>query len=69
MKLKKTILKREFYFRAHELESNSEDVIFEMVQGKPRQFTTDEYKGELSKFTDPTNQAALKAFTKRSDLF
>ena len=69
MKLKKSILKREFYFRTSKLDSNSEDIIFEMVQGKPEKFATEEYKKEIDKFTDPTNQAALKAFTKRSDLF
>lgn len=69
MKLKKSILKREFYFRAPEMESNREDIIFEMVQGKPERFTAEKYKEEIDKFTDPTNQAALQAFTKRSDLF
>ncbi len=69
MKLKKSILKREFYYRTADLDSNSDDIIFEMVQGKPNRFTTEEYKEEIGKFTDPTNQAALKAFTKRPDLF
>lgn len=69
MKLKKSILKREFYFRTPEIDTHNDDIICEMIKGKPKIFTTIEYKEEMENFTDPTNQAALKAFTKRSDIF
>ena len=69
MKLKKSILKYDFYFRTPQIDTNNDDIIFEMIKGMPKKFNTVEYKEEMAKFTDPTNQAALKAFTKREDLF
>lgn len=69
MKLKKAILKYEFYFRNQELDTNQDDLIFKISKRQINRFTTDEYKKELSYFTDPTNQDTLQTYTKRQNLF
>lgn len=69
MKLKKSLLKWDFYYRAPELDTNKDDIIYEIIQGKTKEFKTEDYKAAIAKFTDPTNQDTLNAFTKRTDLF
>ncbi len=69
MKLKKTILKRNFFYRSSTLDADGNDSIYEIVQGTVKEFREEDYKAEIALYTDPTNQATLKAFTKRSDLF
>ncbi|MBW1899841.1 MAG: AMP-binding protein, partial [Deltaproteobacteria bacterium] len=69
MKLKKQLLKKDFYYRDDNLDENNLDIIYEMADGSAIEFKTENYKAELKKFTDPTNQDTLKAFTGKSDLF
>lgn len=69
MKLKKTVLKREFFYRSSTLDADGNDSIYEIVQGTVKEFREEDYKAEIALYTDPTNQDTLTAFTKRSDLF
>jgi len=69
MKLRKTELKREFFFRSSALDANDDDIIYEIVHETLHEFTEKEYLAEIKKYTDPTNQATLTAFTRRTDLF
>ncbi len=69
MKLKKTKLKWDFYYRSLEFDVDKSDCIYEIVDGKAKQFDTAEYETEIAKFNDPTNRDTLIAFTKRTDLF
>jgi fatty-acyl-CoA synthase len=69
MKLKKSVLKHEFYYRSGELDELETDIIYEISDGKARPFTSSEYEKEIARFADPTNQDTLKAFTKRSGIF
>lgn len=69
MKLKKSVLKNEFYYRSKELDELANDIIYEISDGKARPFTASDYEKEIARFTDPTNQDTLKAFTKRSGIF
>ncbi|HHO76324.1 MAG TPA: hypothetical protein ENN05_07830 [Deltaproteobacteria bacterium] len=69
MKLRKSVLKYEFYYRSGPIDEQSCDIIFEMKNNKPSRFTHKEYEQEIARFSDPTNRDTLKAFTKRSGLF
>jgi len=69
MKLKKSLLKKDFYYRDENLDVNNLDIIYEMRDDRAIEFKTENYQAELKKFTDPTNQDTLKAFTGKSNLF
>ena len=67
--LKKPLLKKDFYYRDENLDANSLDIIYEIRSDKAVEFKTENYRAELKKFTDPTNQDTLRAFTGKPDLF
>jgi acyl-CoA synthetase (AMP-forming)/AMP-acid ligase II len=69
MKLKKTLLKREFYSRTPEADGLDDDVIYFIENKQPHRFFRADYLREMALFTDATNRDTLQAFTKRSDLF
>jgi|GEM_PF-635615 len=69
MKLKKSVLKKEFYYRTPQSDTVTNDIMYEINQGKATRFYSKEYINEIAKYKDPTNQDTLKAFTKRGDLF
>jgi len=69
MKLKKSVLKHEFYFRDKMSDASHDDFIYLMENSSPRRFYHADYQREISLFTDATNQDTLKAYTKRADLF
>jgi len=69
MKLKKSVLKSEFYCRTSDTDRLQDDIVYMIVNGRPRRFCSADYQAEISSFTDATNQDTLKAFTKRRDLF
>ncbi|MFH1515402.1 MAG: AMP-binding protein [bacterium] len=69
MKLKKSLLKKDFYYRDENLDADPFDIIYEMRDGRAIEFKTENYQAELKKFTDPTNQDTLKAFTGNPNLF
>lgn len=69
MKLRKSVLKYDFYYRSLPVDEEGSDIIFEMINAIPSRFTVKEYEREISRFSDPTNRDTLKAFTKRSGLF
>lgn len=70
LKIKKSILKYQFFYRNLEIDLRENDLVFKinpLDEGTP--FFTEDFVKELRKFKDPINQGALKTFTKRSDLF
>jgi acyl-CoA synthetase (AMP-forming)/AMP-acid ligase II len=69
MKLKKSILKSEFYCRSPESDGNDADIIYEITNAAARRFSSRDYHAEIAKYTDPTNRDTLQTYTKRSDLF
>jgi fatty-acyl-CoA synthase len=69
MKLRKSVLKSEFYFRTPESDASVEDIIHVVQDGRPRRFLAADFQAELARFRDPTNRDTLNAYTKRSDLF
>jgi len=69
MKLKKSPLKHSFIYRSPEIDEDPEDIIYEINESGARLFTTEEYKSEIERYTDPTNRDRLTAFTKRDDIF
>jgi acyl-CoA synthetase (AMP-forming)/AMP-acid ligase II len=69
MKLRKSVLKGEFYFRAQESDKSTHDLIYVIEDGAPRRFLSADFQAELARFTDPTNRDTLQAYTKRTDLF
>ena len=69
MKLKKSFLKRDFYFRSPQIDADRNDKLYKIVKGEAQEFVTSSYEKEMDKFKDPTNQDALKIYTKRPDLF
>ncbi|MGD9200599.1 MAG: AMP-binding protein, partial [Chitinispirillia bacterium] len=69
MKLKKSVLKRDFYFRSPQIDADKNDKLYKIVRGIAAEFGTSNYIKELAEYKDPINQDALKIFTKRSDLF
>ncbi|MFO7557290.1 MAG: AMP-binding protein [Desulfobacterales bacterium] len=69
MKLKKSLLKKDFYYRDENLDANHRDIIYEIQDDRAVEFKTENYLAELKKFTDPTNQDTLKTFTGKPDLF
>jgi hypothetical protein len=69
MKLKKSLLKKDFYYRDENLDANPRDIIYEIQDGRAIEFKTPNYRAELKKFTDPTNQDTLKAFTGNPEVF
>jgi fatty-acyl-CoA synthase len=69
MKLKKSVLKGEFYYRASDTDGLDDDIIYLMENKRPRRFFSADYLVEMALFTDATNRDTLQAFTKRSDLF
>jgi acyl-CoA synthetase (AMP-forming)/AMP-acid ligase II len=69
MKLKKSVLKAEFYSRSPDTDRRGDDLVFLVEGNTARGFTTDDYRAALARFADATNRDTLKAFTKRSDLF
>jgi hypothetical protein len=69
MKLKKSVLKDEFYYRAPDTDGLDDDIIYLIEGNRPRRFFNADYLAEMSLFTDSTNRDTLQAFTKRSDLF
>jgi fatty-acyl-CoA synthase len=69
LKLKNTLLKKDFYYRDEELDHNSNDRIYEIKNHAAAAFQILQYQQEIAKFVDPVNQDTLKAFTGRSDLF
>ena len=69
MKLKKSVLKNEFYFRASDSDGLEDDIIYLIESGHPRRFGAADYLAEIALFTHATNRDTLQAFTKRSDLF
>ena len=69
MKLKKSVLKGEFYSRTPDNDGLDDDIIYLIENKKPRRFFSADYLSEINLFTDATNRDTLQAFTKRSDLF
>lgn len=69
MKLRKSVLKYDFYYRCPQIDDGGSDLIFEMKDNIPVRFMRKEYEQEISRFTDPTNRDTLTAFTKRSGIF
>jgi hypothetical protein len=69
MKVIKTTLRYDFIYRTPEMDEDREDVIYEVRDKKARPFSTDDYKDEIKKYSDPTNRDRLTAFTRRKDLF
>lgn len=69
LKLKNSLLKKDFYYRDEELDKNQYDQIYEIKNHEIVAFQKPQYLKEMAKFTDPTNQDTLKAFTGNSDLF
>jgi len=69
MKLKKSILKREFYFRSPETDGSSDDIVFLIENGHPGRFSSADYRAWMAGFAEATNRDTLHAYTKRTDLF
>jgi fatty-acyl-CoA synthase len=69
MKLKKSVLKGEFYHRIPDMDGLDDDIIYLIENKQPRRFCSADYLCEIALFTDATNRDTLQAFTKRSDLF
>ncbi len=69
MKLKKSVLKGEFYYRTPDTDGLDDDIIYLIEDKRPRRFFSADYLAEMALFTDATNRDTLQAFTKRSDLF
>ncbi|RJP77776.1 MAG: hypothetical protein C4522_14610 [Desulfobacteraceae bacterium] len=69
MKLKNSVLKREFYYRNEELDQNPFDTIYEIGNHEAVAFQTAQYQEQIGRFTDPVNRDTLQAFTGRDDLF
>jgi len=69
MKLKKSVLKMEFYHRSADGDRSEDDIIYLMESGQARRFSSDDYLNELDLFIDATNRDTLIAYTKRTDLF
>jgi fatty-acyl-CoA synthase len=69
MKLRKSVLKGEFYFRSPGSDESADDLIYVIEDGAPRRFLSADFQAELARFTDPTNRDTLQAYTKRADLF
>jgi len=69
MKLKKSLLKKDFYYRDELLDENPHDIIYEIQDGRAVEFKTEHYRAELQKFTDPTNRDTLTRFTGNPNLF
>ncbi len=69
MKLKKSVLKNEFYYRSPESDRIDDDIIYEITDGTARRFFSRDYRAEIARYKDPTNRDTMKAYTKRSDLF
>jgi acyl-CoA synthetase (AMP-forming)/AMP-acid ligase II len=69
MKLRKSALKGEFYYRTPDTDSLDDDIIYLIENKRPRRFFYADYLAEMALFTDATNRDTLQAFTKRSDLF
>lgn len=69
MKLKKSILKREFYFRSPETDGSTDDIVYILENGSPRRFSSADYRDWMTGFTEATNRDTLHAYTKRNDLF
>ncbi|MRR34906.1 hypothetical protein EG829_09470 [bacterium] len=69
MKLRKSVLKTEFYFRSPETDDSGDDIVYVIDDGRPRRFSSADYSAEMKRFRDPNNRDTLKAYTKRSDLF
>ena len=69
MKLKKSVLKGEFYYRTSDTDGLDDDIIYLIENKRPRRFFSADYRDEMALFTDATNRDTLQAFTKRSDLF
>lgn len=69
MKLKKSILKREFYFRSPETDGSPDDIVYILENGRPQRFSSGDYSAWMAGFAEATNRDTLYAFTKRDDLF
>ncbi|HQI81237.1 MAG TPA: AMP-binding protein [Deltaproteobacteria bacterium] len=69
MKLKKSVLKAEFYERTAGHDASTDDIVYVVENGRARRFLHADYLSELALFTDPTNRDTLQAYTKRADLF
>ncbi len=69
MKLKKSVLKAEFYERTPGHDASGDDLVFVVENGRTRRFLHEDYLAELARFTDPTNRDTLQAYTKRADIF
>jgi fatty-acyl-CoA synthase len=69
MKLKKSVLKAEFYERTQGHDASGDDLVFVVENGRTRRFLHEDYLAELARFTDPANRDTLQAYTKRTDLF
>ncbi|MDT8272732.1 MAG: hypothetical protein RRA35_06035, partial [Desulfomonilia bacterium] len=69
MKLKKSVLKAEFYSRDPAADGCVDDIVYLVENQVPRHFTSTDYLIEIARFSDATNRDTLKAFTKRTDLF
>ena len=66
MKIKKATLKHECFYRDPDLDSAEKDSIYEIRDGKPHIFTTEDYSKEIAKYSDPTNMDRLKTCTQRN---
>jgi hypothetical protein len=69
IKIQKKPLKRAFFMRTLELDNDPEDILFEVVKGKVKTFTTEDYRKELTKYKDPIAQDRLTIFTENTKLF
>lgn len=69
LKLKKSVLKSEFFYRTPQNESDENDIIYAVHAERLQRFTEAVYRAHMATYTEATNRDTLQAFTKRSDLF
>ncbi|HWR67648.1 MAG TPA: AMP-binding protein, partial [Desulfomonilia bacterium] len=69
MKLKKSVLKSEFYERTPGMDASPEDIVYHVEDSRPKRFTSSDFRAEIAGFTDAANRDTLMAYTRRHDLF
>jgi acyl-CoA synthetase (AMP-forming)/AMP-acid ligase II len=69
IKTQKMLLRGEFFMRTPQMDSNPNDELFEIVEGKAKRFLTKDYQKEIAKYKDPTAQDRLAIFTGNTELF
>jgi len=69
VKTQKMYLKREFFRRTSKEDRDPHDELFEIVEGRARRFTTEDYQKEIARYKDPTAQDRLTIFAGGEELF